>query len=58
MVSLPPGITEERALVERHSGGIESWLEYEKIKLYTNAFIKEEGKVNHDYIGLFIQPVD
>lgn len=45
---VPPGITQEGTLTERHSGGSadsESWLAYDKIKLYTNAFIKEEGRV-------------
>ncbi|KAM5543699.1 hypothetical protein V8D89_002316 [Ganoderma adspersum] len=36
---LPPGLTYDRPLVETASGGTVDWVNYKKIKLYTNAFV-------------------
>lgn len=46
--NVPPGISEDRTLNVAHSGGrAEQWLPYEKVKLYTNAFLVEDGRVRH-----------
>ena len=46
--SIPPGIVCENGCVERHSGGTaDEWMGFEKVKLYTNAFILEEGRVTY-----------
>ena len=37
---LPPGLSYDEPLVETANGGAEEpWLHYEKVKLYTNAFV-------------------
>lgn len=38
-VQLPPGLTYDGPLVETASGGCANWVEYKKVKLYTNAFV-------------------
>ncbi|KAI1797967.1 hypothetical protein LXA43DRAFT_968438 [Ganoderma leucocontextum] len=38
-LQLPPGLTYDGPLVETVNGGISDWVEYKKIKLYTNAFV-------------------
>ena len=44
--SIPPGLTCETGCIERHNGGkVSEWLAFEEVKLYTNAFILEEGRV-------------
>ena len=44
---VPPGIKESGNLNAVHNGGhVETWLDYDKVKLYTNAFILEEGRVS------------
>jgi 8-oxo-dGTP diphosphatase / 2-hydroxy-dATP diphosphatase len=45
-VDVPPGISEDGTLNVAHSGGhAEQWLLYGKVKLYTNAFVVEDGRV-------------
>ncbi len=42
----PPGIVHEGTLIPVHNGGDSTiWLPFEKVKLYTNAFIIQNGKV-------------
>ena len=43
---LPPGLTAEGPIIGRYDGGQENWFKYESIKLYTNAFIREDGRVD------------
>ncbi|EKM51561.1 uncharacterized protein PHACADRAFT_187006 [Phanerochaete carnosa HHB-10118-sp] len=44
--SVPPGVVCEGSHTEKHSGGaVDGWLAFEKVKLYTNAFIVEEGRI-------------
>ena len=38
-LQLPPGLTYDGPLVETASGGAVDWVDYKKIKLYTNAFV-------------------
>ena len=46
MSTLPPGVVHDRPLVEVASGGADvRWQTYTKVKQYTNAFIKQDGKV-------------
>lgn len=46
---LPPGLTYEGPLEEAARGGDSSWVEYQKVKLYTNAFIiVDDTKVSED----------
>lgn len=42
---IPPGVQHDKPLVEVHAGGEGDWMPYSKTKLFTNAFIKQEGKV-------------
>ena len=44
---IPPlGITYEGKLVHAVSGGESAWLPYDKVKHYTNAFIRQDGKAS------------
>ena len=44
---IPPlGITYEGKLVHAVSGGESAWLPFDKVKHYTNAFIRQDGKVS------------
>lgn len=57
---IPPGITDLGKLVETHVGSNDAswqWAPHQKVKLYTNAFIVQNGKVSvpftfdqHSYI--------
>lgn len=38
-VSLPPGLSYEEPLVQTANGGNQEWVQYQKVKLYTNAFV-------------------
>ena len=38
-LNLPPGLEYDGPLVETANGGAQKWVEYQKIKLYTNAFV-------------------
>ena len=42
-LQLPPGLTYDGPLVETASGGAVDWVDYKKIKLYTNAFVISGG---------------
>ena len=45
-VQLPPGLTYDGPLVQTANGGVSDWVEYKKVKAYTNAFvILDESKV-------------
>lgn len=51
--STPPGITSEGTLVEVHVGANDAswqWVPYQKVKLYTNAFIVQNGKVSAPFL--------
>lgn len=40
MVQLPPGLTYDGSLDKTAEGGADApWLPYEKVKMYTNAFV-------------------
>lgn len=45
-VGVPPGISYAGKLVIQHNGGEGDWEPIERVKLYTNAFIREKGKVS------------
>ncbi|KAI0698066.1 NUDIX hydrolase domain-like protein, partial [Cerioporus squamosus] len=38
-LQLPPGLRYDSPLVETANGGASEWVEYKKVKLYTNAFV-------------------
>jgi len=40
-----PGLVHEDELIKVHEGGVDSWLPFSKVKLFTNAFIKQDGKL-------------
>ncbi|CAL1708764.1 unnamed protein product [Somion occarium] len=44
-ISPPPGVTHEGNLIEVHNGGAEDWLQFSEVRPYTNAFIRQEGKI-------------
>ncbi len=48
-MTTPPGVNQEGPLVAVHVGGEGDWIQYRKIKVYTNCFIKQEGKVRPQY---------
>lgn len=52
MDSHPPGLDVDASFVVVSDGGEAEWLHYDKVKLYTNAFIKQNGKVrvNSTYV--------
>ena len=45
-VDVPPGVSSKGKLVLENTGGDGEWAPLGKIRLYTNAFIIQEGKVS------------
>ena len=55
-LQLPPGLAYGGPLVETVNGGISDWVDYKKVKLYTNAFvILEDSKVSHNSSSAFFK---
>lgn len=53
---LPLGLAYGGPLVETVNGGISDWVDYKKVKLYTNAFvILEDSKVSHNSLSAFFE---
>lgn len=53
MTAVPPGVVHDAPLVEVASGGDDKeWNSYSKTKHYTNAFIKQDGKVSQHFVEL------
>ena len=44
-MTIPPGVDQDKPLVAVHVGGEGAWIPYRKTKVFTNCFIKQEGKV-------------
>ncbi|KAL4251953.1 Oxidized purine nucleoside triphosphate hydrolase [Abortiporus biennis] len=42
---VPPGVVHDRPLVEVHAGGVDEWVPIKRVKMFTNAFIVQDGKI-------------